>query len=823
MKVKFWLVTALIVIVSVNAFAQRPGREMKEELRKMREGIIAGRIVDQETNEPLSFANVYLYSMRNDSLISGAIAEKDGNFEMKDLPFGRFNIQVKYVGYEVKKIEDIRVLPRSKTVELGDIGLAVSSAVKDEITVTGEKERIEFKADRKIVNISNDLSASGGSAVEALENVPSVEVDIEGNVTLRGSSNFKVFIDGKPSVLEGSDALQQIPATAIDHIEIITNPSAKYDPDGAAGIINVVMKENEELKLSGVFNAMAGIRDKYKVDLLLNWNPGNFRITAGGYFNNYNFFGDRSTYRETYRSDTTNILSNTGDVQFRRFGYNFKGGIGYDFSRKFSMNLEGNYGIMEFTRDATGHLTQSNNPGDLKLYYYDKSIMSHDRDYYRASLDGTYKFAGESHKLFSSLYFSSRNGEGKDSQYQNLTNEDWEKIAADPDRIRSFEDGVDDNFRWQLDYTNKHNETTKVEAGLQTRIDNDIEDFIFENYQPQQNNWVINDQFSNEMDFRRDIYSAYALYGSDIYGINYQLGLRGEYTYRKIALKKAGNDYIIDRIDIFPSAHLSRQFSKTDQILASYSRRIDRPRGRWLDPSPSFADNYNYRKGNPELEPEYIDSYELGYQKSFNKSFIALEGYYRMTKNRINRISTLENDSVMMHTAANLDRDHSIGAELMLNSRLMKILNLNISGTYYYYKIEGGIIEEDIQTSTNTWRLRTNISIDITKTTKVQLDGFYRGPSISSQGKREGMGGFNVSLRQNFLDNNASLTLRTRDILGTMERNFTSSGTGFTSHHIFSREAQVFMLTFSYRFNDYKDRKRQRGEDMEDDDIYIDY
>ncbi len=800
-----------IGLIGFSLFAQRPSGEASDKLRNARVGKITGTAIDGSSKEPLSYASVVLKRLKDSSTVTGAIADKNGKFEINDAPFGKFFLSVKFIGYERKIIEDVNITPQKRSIDLGEMKLRAASTQTGEVTVTGEKDFIEFKADRKVVNVAQDITSASGSAAEALQNAPSVNVDIEGNVTLRGSSNFTVYVNGKPSVLDGSDALQQMPASAIQKIEIITNPSAKFDPDGMAGIINVVLKKEEDLGLSGVFDASIGTNDKYSGNFLINWQPDDFKMFIGAYYRDYHFEGDGRYERQTFFEDTTSHMNRTGDRNFNRGGWNVKGGIGYDFTDKFTMSLEGNYGNQGFSGDGDMLLKTFTDPGvDDVTYYKNYSGWSRDEDYYKIVMDANYDFNDAGHKLYSTIYFSNEKGGGTDEQRQRLTDSDWNVIDDNPYEVRSEEIEDEDNLRAKVDYTLPMDEDTKFEAGLQFRLNDDPEEYVFEEFLPDSNGWVENDIFSSDMDFRRNIYSTYATFASKLFGVDYKLGLRGEYTDRKMSFMDTSKIFRIDRIDFFPSVHLSKKLGGGHQVMASYSRRINRPHGRHLEPFLSYIDDYNYRQGNPELEPEYTDSYELGYQKMFNGSFISLEGYYRKTFNEMERLHRMTNDSVMVHMLANLSSAEFLGAELMINYRPSKWLNLNVSGNYYKYSIAGDIVEQTAQTSANTWNLRMHGSVNIFKNTRLQINGFYRGPSITSQGEREGMGGLDFAIRQDFLDKNASLTLQTRNVLGTMKRESTSYGQNFELYHRFRREAQIVELTFSYRFNNYKEKKQGR-------------
>jgi len=255
-------------------------------------GIIRGKVAEEGTNDPMEYATVAVYTVEDSSLVGGTVTDLEGKFELRRMPFGEYYIVTNYVGYNEKVIEPVMVTSESRQVDLGLLELTVNTQAIEEVEIVADRKHVEYRLDKKVVNVSQSLTAAGGTAVDVLENTPSVSVDIEGNVTLRGSSSFTVLIDGKPSVLEGNDALQQIPATAIENIEIITNPSAKYDPDGNSGIINVVMKRKVGQGTNGIINASAGLNSKYRFDMLFNRKVGKWNLFFGGNYNNNLYPGD---------------------------------------------------------------------------------------------------------------------------------------------------------------------------------------------------------------------------------------------------------------------------------------------------------------------------------------------------------------------------------------------------------------------------------------------------------------------------------------------------------------------------------------------------
>jgi len=683
--------------------------------------------------------------------------------------------------------------------------------------VVADRDHVEYKIDKKIVNVSQDILGAGGSAVSVLENIPSVQVDIEGNVSLRGTENFQVLVDGRPSVIQGSDALQQIPASTIDQIEIITNPSAKYDPDGVGGIINVILKKQKQPGINGVVNASIGSGNKYSTDFLLNYRTKHVNVFGGLDLNYREWQMKGNSEYETHLEDTINYRNSEIKGKMNRRGYGIRAGLDYYLTDKTTFTLQGRYGYYGFGRDFTSRRYIFTEPLTTNDYSRSSSISDRGGNYYRINLDFLHNFDNKGQKLEAMIYYSNRKTDDWDEQKDYITDENWNIVDDTPETIKSIEDEVDYELRLKADYTKPIGGEGRIEAGYQSRLNTENEVYTFLDYDYGTGDWIENDLFSSEVDFKRNIHAVYGIY-SNVWGtFGYQLGLRGEYTDRKFENVESTEAHIIDRFDYFPSIHLSKSFTGEHQVIVSYSRRIDRPRGRELDPFPNYMDPYNIRIGNPVLEPEYIDSYELGYQKRLDKSFISVEGYYRINKNKITRIKILQDDGTFLHTYENLNRDFSLGAELMINLDITKWLLFNASTNLYNYRMEGNIESEDVVRESTNWDGRGNLTLKFKYDIRIQITGIYRGPTVTAQGEREGYFVTNAALRKDFFNKKLTTTLSVRDIFKGTRREMVSSGASFYSYEFFQRESPVVSLNITYLINNYKKQRngRENGSDSE--------
>jgi outer membrane receptor protein involved in Fe transport len=810
---KLFLLIILAVLIQ-NLQAQRPGGGGPNASQMPPDGILKGLIIDAESGVPMEYANVVIFSMRDSTIVAGTVTGSDGSFILEKVPFGRFYVVANFIGFDKLTINEVKITPKEKVVDLGQIKLEASTASLEGVEISAEKQHVEYKIDKKVVNVSQDVMAQGGTAVTALENTPSVQVDIEGNVSVRGSSSFTVLIDGRPSVLTGSEALQQIPASNIEKIEIITNPSAKYDPDGVAGIINVIMKEQKQRGFNGVANASIGSGDKYSADFLLNYRLSKFNFFGGMDYRDYNFGGSRESKQETFLNDTTDFRYSTGSRTHNRGGYGFQAGADYFISKATTLSVIGRLGNYKFDGGSESNLHLFTEPFTNDQYKYTSGISKRDGGYFSGNVNFQHKFDDLGQQLDANVFYSKRSGDDTEDQDEYFTDSAWNQIDDEPYFVRTSEESEESEFRLKIDYTKPVGENGKVEAGFQSRIENETEDYHFMDFDYTSGEFVNNPLYTNKMDFSDNVHSLYGIYSNTINNFGYQLGLRGEYTYRSIKNDQSPEPSVIDKMDYFPTIHLSQKLNNDDQILASYTRRIQRPGGRELDPFISYMDAYNVRQGNPDLQPEYTDSYELSYQKSVLGAFITLEGYYRVTTGKITNIQRLQDDGIMMNTFDNLTSDFSLGAELMISSEITKWMELSLVGNLYNYRLDGSIDDEVVDQSSTNWNSRFNGTFRLPEQFRLQLSSQYNGPSVTAQGESEGFWTANLALRKEFFNRKLSATASVRDMFKTAKRATTSSGIGFYSFDEFQREAPVFMLNLSYKINNYKQKQEKRnGED----------
>lgn len=769
-------------------------------------GMITGTVVDGVVEAPLEYANIILFSRRDEAQVTGTITHKDGRFVLESLRPGMYDLEIKFMGYEVERVEGIGLAPPEMSVDLGTIGLRRSVIALEEVEVSAEKPELVYKIDKKVINVDKQLTSTSGTAVDVLENVPSVSVDIEGNVSLRGSTSFTVLLDGRPTVLDPNDVLQQIPASTIANIEIITNPSAKYDPDGISGIINIITKKSKLAGVSGTVNANVGLDHKYGGDFLLSYRGQKTTAYIGADYNRREHPGTYETESRTYRDTVASFISSSGSSRWERDMYSGKAGLDISLTGNDVVSFEARGGRREFGRESDQNFDEWMSPPDTHNLYFSVSNMKGTGDFYSGSMDYQHTFSRDGHEILGQVVYSRHSGD--DETFTELLDTTGEITSGQ----RSLEDGPSTRLRAKVDYVLPLEQGRKFEAGYQNRFDRSED--ASEMYEYVNGRYEFQPEFSHTSEYDREIHSIYTMYSGDQGRFGYQGGIRSEYTDRRMGLEGEDETYTIDRWDFFPTLHFSYEYSEGYQMMASYTRRIDRPRNWHLEPFLTWSDAYNVRQGNPSLKPEYIDSYELGIQKQFGPNMFAAEAYYRLTHNKTERVQSVYEDNVILHTTANVGKDYTFGTELMLNLNALRWWNISLMGNLYDYRVEGTLYEEEFSEESFNWRVRLNNTFKIARSTRIQLNGNYNSPTASAQGERKGFIFTDVAVKQEFLNRTLAATLQVRDVFRTGEFEFTSEGEDFYSRRRFSRKSPSVTLTLSYNFNNYKP-ERERPEEAE--------
>jgi outer membrane cobalamin receptor len=774
---------------------------------------VTGTVFDEDLGVPIEYANIVIYQQSGGLQVNGTVTDPAGKFVLTGLKPDRYYLEMSFIGYESRTVKDLQFAPGARldigVVRLPQVLLAVEGA-----EAVADRPVMIHKIDKKVIEVSRMATAASGTAVEVLENVSSVAVDIEGNISLRGSENFTVLIDGRPSILDPGDALQQIPASTIKSIEIITNPSAKYNPDGVSGIINIVMKKQRGSGLSGLFNANVGLDNKYGGDFLLSGHTGIVTAFIGADYNKREYPGTRTAESWTSHGDTAYTSSDGATIRDRP-SHGVRAGLDLRLGSADVLSLGGSYGGRRMDGTNVLDFVEWAVPGDTGNYLSDGGW--HRRGtHVSLNLDHRHEFGADGHNVLARASWGSRNAEEEASTELHNDSTRTDTLSG----WRTTETGTRDLLTFKLDYALPLRKTDKLEAGYQSQLRWSGDTSKAYEYSPASDSYELRSGDSHSTEYTRNIHSLYSLYSGGIGDFGFQAGLRGEYTDRAIELVGEDSVLTIDRVDYFPTLHLTYQLPAAQQVMASYTRRTQRPRWWYLEPFPTWSDAYNIRQGNPALKPEYIDSYEASYQLPFGPNMLSAEVYYRVIHDKIERVRSVYARNVILHSFENVGTDYALGTEVAFSYSPFGWWTVNLTGTAYDYRVEGTLDGSDFERTSFNWRARFGNEFKFPTGTRLQVNGSYTSPTVSAQGKLAGFPMTDVAVKQEFLNRSLSVTLQVRDVLSTGVHEFTSGGEEFYSHMVFRRKSPVVMLNVSYNFNNFRPPRRQPAEEEDDEGEY---
>lgn len=829
---KIVLRIALILLFPTIILAQRPTMQggsrpdsLKRNMPKI--GKIFGSLRDVKTNEPVRFAAVAFLSGRDSTLVGGVQTNEKGNFLADELPLGNIIIKISFIGYKTTFTKPVMLTMQNQEVDAGVIKMESTITQLKDVTITGEKSDYVNSIDRKVYNMDKNIVNTGGTVTDVLQNIPSVSVDIDGKVALRGSENVTILIDGKPSGMLGGDrkaVLQQIPAGAVEQIEIITNPSAKFDADGMAGIINIKTKKEKMKGMNGNISIGVGTNDKYNFGISGNdrsprmnlYGSYNFRHetrSMKGESTQFNYFPGQSAY---YYNSVSHSISKSD---------NHTGKLGTDFFVN-KYNTIGLSGGLSFRNDNHPEQIQYRfyTPEEVTLssFYRDNTEENNNFNY---DLSADYKrtWDSTSRELTANLSYSS-NLRNSDNTYQSSV-----YSALDlPYQVNSNEN-LYQNIIVQTDLVQPINKSTKIEAGLKSTnrfLDNKLNysDLNFTTGLYERNN-LNSDHFI----YNEQIAAGYVMFTSKYKKLDFNFGVRAEQTFAKIEsqtiLKSFNNDYL----SLFPSAFLKYPLSSKSDLQLSYSRRVNRPDSRSLNPFVDYSDSLNVRQGNPLLRPEFTNALELSNSLTLKAMSITTTVYYRQTNDMISRYRTVDaNTGIGTMTTINFSSAENTGAELIVRYTFDRLGSLMGSFNIYQSKINGSNVNADYQTNSTQIMSRLNASLRLGKNTSFQLTGNYMAPITTVNGQIKGMSGIDIGFKQDVWNGKGSFSLNISDVFKMRKFQFVNNGDYYTSEGWRSRESRVAMLNFSYKIgkvdtNLFNRKKSQKNVPQDSGPEMIDY
>ncbi|MFN6092866.1 MAG: TonB-dependent receptor domain-containing protein [Bacteroidota bacterium] len=821
------LATFNILLFSLAGFSQLPNPGLRDSA--MRGGMnrdsalrnmpaickVIGTLQDSLTKSGLEFTSVAVFKVRDSSIVGGTLTNGKGQFSIEALQPGRYFLRISAIGYRKMDSKPFMLNPMDPTKDFGIVYVASSQKNLKEVEVQGERADYVNSLDKKIYNVERDLVSTGGTASDVLRNVPSVNVDIDGKISLRGSENLTILIDGKPSSLGGGDKaslLQQLPAGSIDQIEIITNPSARYDAEGMAGIINIKTKKDKRSGINGSVTLGAGTRDKYNGGVSFNNRTKKTNLNLS-----YNFREEtRRSSGFSTRQNELAFLYPFEDAQSEGRNQNHNNSI----RSSLDINLSNNTTI-----GLSGGFSERNeNKYELNSTVYEDSIRSELGGFYRTANSSNSNMNLEGGVDIRHVIPGTKrewSGSANYSQSENNDNDYYLTVDSVFSYSTLKRKGQFSTLVTQTDYTHPINQNAKFETGLKGTFrtsDNDQVGLNRDGFDVANTDHFI---YSDEITaaYLQFAGKAPTIFKKDKF-VELQGGVRVENT-------KIIGDAVIDVDDfeynytnLFPSAAIKYTVKEKSDFQLVYSKRVNRPNPQNLNPFTDISDVRNVRTGNPRLQPEFIDSYEFNYFRKIKEHSVSATLYYRYTKNLISRFRSIDSlTGVSTMTFINYSSSANTGLEIVVKNQFGKSVSSTTTFNYFNNKINGENIDAALQSTSNNWTLRGNINIKASKTTSLQITGMYMSAIRNPQGTFRGMSGIDIGARRDFMKGKLNLSINITDILDTRKMIIHNVGEGFIYDAERKRESRVANFTLVYRFgsndaNLFQRKKASRQMDM---------
>ncbi len=778
-------------------------------------GSVSGKLVDGTNGQALDFASVSLINKAT-KVAKGIQTDLNGNFKVSGLADGSYTFKATFLGFLTNTKDSIRI-NGGRAVQLGTIKMTPAKGVLKEVVVTAQKQTIKLAADKKVFSVDQSLVSQGGSATDLLTNVPSVQVDVDGNVALRGSNNVRVLVNGKPSAISGgsvSDILQSIPASAIENIEVITNPSSKYDAEGQSGIINIILKKNAQLGFNGSVSGTIGNLNTANGSLNLAYQTSKVNI-----FGNYSYrkakrIGNGYTDRITYPGTDSAIFQNQiNDQTFEFKSHNIRSGIDINFTPKTVLTLSNNINIRDRDRFQYGgtNITRRN---VLTQSLSQNNFSGNSGNNIDLNADFSHRYKKPGQELTANFGYSTEKEDGTENL---LTTYNLYTLGRDSlFKQNNFIDQKQRNFNLQADYTMPIGKEGKLEAGYRStfnRNDNDYRAFSLLNGTTDQ--FVFNGLRSNHFIYNEQVHAVYGNYSRQFGKFGVQVGARLEDAHIRSRLVDSVQQYKQDYFRIYPSVFLSNKLTENQTLQLSYTRRVSRPRDRQLSPFLDRSDPLNFQQGNPNLRPEDTHAFEFSYVNYTNLLTLTSSIYYRYTLNNIQQVRTPFSTSQTLTRFENINSAANAGYELI--AKLTPSTKFDVTGNVnvYYRNIKGDLALN--VPSASGYAFNTNVTANLKPIKKlgIQLRGDYQGKQVNAQGYTRPVYGFDGGLRYD-ITNKLNASFNVRDIFST--RKFGSiidnTDTAFPytseSYRRFSRRTYGFTLSYRFGSNGADQQKRKK-------------
>lgn len=817
MRKNFCLIFVFIFFGLLNG--QRPSNT--SNIKKI---TISGNVLDQETNQPLEYATITLKNNRFPDRIQGGISNENGRFDLEIFP-GKYNISIEYIGFNPIKYED-KVI--RETMDFGKILMVFSENQLEEVELIGERTEVEIRLDKKIYNVGKDIMVRGGSVADVLDNVPSVSVDVEGNVALRGNDNVRILINGKPSGLvgiSGPQGLRSLPAESIEKVEVVTSPSARYDAEGTAGILNIILKKQNLEGINGTLTGSVGLPKNNRTSANLNWrtkklnifttNTLSDNITKGNSFNNNEYFN---------RNDPSTFLKEKRLSQRNRKSFFSSYGLEYYFNDKTSLTLSSFYRESDRESNTKNKIQELDFDGN-SLNLTERKEDEDEKDISKQYSANFFKdFKKEGHRFTALFQYE----ESYEDEYSDINNQTLIPVISEMKYEKVINDENQRRILAQSDYVLPIDENTQFEIGYRgsfstQKTDYQVSYLINSNYE-------LDNNLSNYLIYKEYVNAAYTQYGKKIDKFSYLLGLRMEDSKIEIDQKTSNDKTIKKYTDFFPTLNLSYELNEKESFTLGYSRRLRRPRSRFINPFPSRSSVTNIFQGNPDLDPTYSNAFDLGYLKRWKTLTLNSSIYYqkatkaftfiRQDSGETVIISGEENNTtnpivevpVLKLFPINLSENNRYGGEFSISYFPSRKIRLSGNFNLFSSEIIGDYKGESFDAKNLSWFARFNSTIKLPGSIDWQTRFFYRGPSENAQTKSKGILFLSGALNKEVFNKKGTISFRATDLLDSSRRKSETLTESFYSYGEFQWREPSYVLTLTYQINPNKKKKNRRSQ-----------
>lgn len=766
MTLRLFLLTCLIVLQQLSVAQHN----------------LTGNLSTLETKEVIPFANIVLYGQGSDSIVKFTGSDIQGNFELSNIPPNYYQLSIDFIGMDRVTMDSIAIF---KNVNLGTLSLK-RSVVLDEVVISAKRPDVKLKLDKKTFNVSDNPINEGGNASDVLSNLPSVDVDQDGNITMRGSSQLRVLIDGKPTGLRGEDiatVLAQIPANTIKDIEIITVPTAKYDAESSGGIINIILKENKRKGTSGNINLSYGTLDKVNFSSLLGIKKEKFSINLSYGLRTGTYTYDRYSFTENATIDTLESFT--------------IGGEGNKQSTSHLGKIKLNYKIKPKSEIGTNTVLSIGNSNNRRItdYLWEYHTVE-DNLIIRDAVTDQRKL-----NMVNSIYFNQKlKKDGKislSSTYSHaLTNSlgNFTETNLNQDETNDL---IADDFTQNIDFTIPRKKL-KWEFGSQYTHRIIKNDFLY------QSSDASATYVENNFDYFDDITAAYIMPSLNLKTWNITAGYRVEHIHSSSKNSSTNLDIQRNYFMHFPSLNLAKKINDKNQLGANYSRRITRPNARQLNPSVSLADPYSLHAGNPDITPATNDVSEISWLRKTKKITIQSTIFYQIRKNRVRRIRFVDNQGISTVKWVNYNGEDYYGFEIFTSFKLHKSLTTNISANIYERNTDGSNISEEYTTKYYGWDSKANMSLKLPKKFLIVIKAEYKSPKKIVIGTIDARYHMDIAIQKKLLKNKGKLSLRLADAFNTKQFQISTFVDNWDQNGTYKRESRILFLSFNYNFGEVK-------------------